>query len=275
MTLYREMTEAEAAAALEEFLRERPPGLRRMAETLRADGHDPELLDGSPESLTPVWRWAKSKLALKGDPGQVEPPVGAELPSWQRYTMGYEPMLSAGSVQVLDGVISYLCEVLERAVPQAQWRVGYDRIKSYHWQNHPVLALGPAQIDPADFVPGRARGHLDGFKESPDDDLTVVARALTAGLKGEAEGAKVEDEPLVEVDELEGEVHDFELSVHEEVANEHSRLVDRLVEALGQEQGVSEALREDRERVLLRAPDWTAQRVEEWATGFLSERLDR
>jgi hypothetical protein len=275
MTLYREMTEAEAAAALEEFLRDRPPGLRRLTESLRADGHDPALLDGSPESLTPVWRWAKSQLALKDDPGHSEPPVGAELPSWQRYSMGYEPMLSASSVQVLDGVISYLCEVLERAVPEAHWRVGLDRVKGYHWQNHPVLALGKAEADPADFVPGRARAHLDGFKESPDDDLTVVARALAADLSGEGEGATAEDEPLVEVDELEGEEHDFELSVHDEIAHEHSATVDQLVEALARQAGVVEAFREDRERVLLRAPDWTAQRVDEWATGFLAERLGR
>jgi hypothetical protein len=45
------------------------------------------------------------------------------------------------------------------------------------------------------------------------------------------------------------------------------------VAALSQQPGVDGAHREDREVVVLRAPEWNQERLEAWASGFLRERL--
>lgn len=65
----------------------------------------------------------------------------------------------------------------------------------------------------------------------------------------------------------------FDVSVLEEIAYERSRLVDQLVGALEEQPGVLEAFREDRERLIVRAPDWDAEQLQTFAAGYLSDRL--
>jgi len=80
----------------------------------------------------------------------------------------------------------------------------------------------------------------------------------------------VEEEPLVEVDEDDGVV---DVGLHEENAHEHSRQVDRMVEDLAARPGVDSAFREDREVVLVAAPDWDAEQLERWVTDWLEARI--
>ncbi len=282
MTTYHEMKQHEAAAALREFLRERPVALQRLGEVLAADGQDPErLLDGSPQSLTPLWRWAKARLTAKTDAGQ-EQAHALELPSWLRYTRGREPILSRDSLQVVDGITSYFCKVVEAGAPEARWRVGHDRLKRYIWQNHPVLGRGKDEFGMVNRVPALARSHLLSSRSSDpvappsaDEDLTVAATSLIRTLRGQPGAATVmeQEEPVVEVEVLEDDDYDFEICVRDQIAQEHSSLVDQLATALEQQAGVSEAFREDRERLLLRAPDWTVGRLESWTSTFLIEFL--
>ena len=75
MTPYADLTEQQAAAALEEFLQERSPALRRL-ELAVGDAVD---LDHSVESLGPLWVWTKERLRL-GPSGQQ--------PSWSRLGLG-------------------------------------------------------------------------------------------------------------------------------------------------------------------------------------------
>jgi hypothetical protein len=282
MTSYREMNQHAAAAALREFLRERPVALEQLHDVLAADGQDPErLLDGSPQSLTPLWRWAKARLTAKTDAGQQQAHA-LELPSWLRYTRGQEPILSRDSLEVVDGITSYFCKVVEAGAPEARWRVGYDRVKSYIWQNHPVLGRGEDEFGMVNRVPALARSHLLSTRSddpaappSGDEDLTLAATSLIRTLRGRLRAPTVmgQEEPVVEVEVLEDDDFDFEICVHDQIAHEHSLLVDQLATALERQAGVSEAFREDQERLLLRAPDWTAGRLEAWTSSFLAECL--
>jgi hypothetical protein len=106
-----------------------------------------------------------------------------------------------------------------------------------------------------------------------DDNLTVLARSLITKLGGEDLAPTAPDEPLVETDRVAGDDHDWELSVSDEVAFEHSDLVDDLVAALGREAGVHEVLRQDRQLILLRTPGWTQENLEAWASNFLRALL--
>jgi hypothetical protein len=84
MTNYRDLTKATAAAALQGSLDERSPALERLRERLMADGQDPDaLLDGTFESLVPLWRCS---AALEFKEGQEAAGSAAKL--------GGEPMLA-------------------------------------------------------------------------------------------------------------------------------------------------------------------------------------
>jgi hypothetical protein len=282
MTLYHEMSKAEASAALEEVMRERPPALHRLEHRLREAGEDVDrLLDSSPESLTPLWLWVRENLSPRGDGSQR---VDA-WPTWLRHTVDVERLLSEDSVVLVDGLTSYLCVVVERGAPQAEWRVGHDRVKNYGWENHPVLAHGRDEFALGEYVAGVARRHLRGSRPElqpaglpptvpPEgDNLTVLASSLITKLDGQDLAPTAPDEPLVKAERLADDDHDWELWVSDEMAFEHAGLVDELVAALGREAGVHEVLREDREVILLRAPGWTQENLEAWARDFLRARL--
>jgi hypothetical protein len=270
MTSYYDMSRDQAVAALEEFLRERAPALERLKRAMADDGAEvATVLDGTPESLTPLWRWAKSKLTRVPASERLEDP--ARMPTWLRYTTGRESTLTEDSLALVDGVLSYFCQVVERHVPQAEWRPGYNRNKAYLLQNHPVLRRGEDEVGPAHLVAPTARRYVKGIKDSPDDDLTRPARHVIARLGGDDAEEADADEPLVEVD---GPDHgQFDVSVLEEIAHERSRLVDQLARALGEQPGVLEAFREDRERLIVRAPDWDAEQLQTFVADYLSEHL--
>ena len=74
MTNYLNLSKAQAAAALQEYLDERGPALERLRERLADDGQDPTVvLDGTPESLVPMWRWMLPRLTRVDDPGATDP----------------------------------------------------------------------------------------------------------------------------------------------------------------------------------------------------------
>ena len=264
------MSEAEAAAALEEFLRERPAALARVEALVAEDGIDPAaLFDGRAEGLTPLWRWAKGHLAPSAPD---EPPVaGADAPTWLRYAQGTEPVLSRASVEIVDGLVSALCRAVERGAPAARWRVGHDRTPRYHWENHPVLGSGDHEFDLADLVPGRARTHVLALREVPDDVLSVQASTVVERLAGTVPGEvdDIGDEPLLEVEALGDGTLEVVLADH--LAHARSDAVDDVVAALRREPGVRRAEREDRERLVVDAPGWSAERLRDRLVDRLRE----
>lgn len=71
-TNYRDMTTDQAAGALQEYLDERGPARGRLLERLVADGQNPAvLLDGTPESLVPLWRWMLSRFTRARTPAAL------------------------------------------------------------------------------------------------------------------------------------------------------------------------------------------------------------
>lgn len=273
MRRYEKMGKREAAAALQEFLDERPQALEALTEVLSERGGEAVTLDESVDSLVPLWRWVKSVLTEQ-EAGATLPESGA--PSWLRYGIGTEPTLSPESVAIVDAVISYLCRVVERGAPRARWRVGHHRIKSYMWQNHPVLASDGEEAALAQMVPGTARGQVSGHVPSADDKLARTAAALIEQLNGGNEDMVGEDEPLVEVedlgnDELRG--RELEVSLREDIVHEHNRVVGRMIKALKQEDSITRVIREDREVLLVATTDWGTDRLQEWVAGYLEENV--
>ncbi|WP_411732639.1 hypothetical protein [Paeniglutamicibacter sp.] len=276
---YLNMTPAKARAALQKFLDERAPALQRLKELLEADGQDPAaLLDGTPESLVPLWRWMMhSRFTARDAPGGTDPAsVGrAAWPSWHRHTTEVEQTLSTESVALLDGLVSYLSEVVRARAPLARWEIARDSHKRYMLSNHPVLVSGTGKNH--NFLPGLpvvlVVRVFHGLDEPQDDSMAEYARRLIEQLNRAEENTDetAEPEPPYEVEDVrdeEGE-YDFEIGLGDEIAHERSREVDRMVRRLSREDGVEEAFREDREIILVRAPSWSLEALEEW----LSRRL--
>ncbi|MDP9983689.1 hypothetical protein J2W14_003112 [Pseudarthrobacter oxydans] len=273
MTNYRDLTKSEAAASLQEFLDERGPALSRLRERLVADGQDPAaLLDGTPESFVPLWRWVLSRLTGPEAPGATDPAsVPREAwPSWERYTVEEEGVLSLESLTLMDGLVSYLAAVVLDRAPLARWEIARDRHKRYQFNNHPVLVSGTGESH--NFLPGfpmvHACGVLLGVRESPDDTMAVYARDLIEQLN-EGDGGIAEAtpaEPPFEIEDVRDEPggYDFEIGLGDEIAHERSADVDRLVRQLSGEAGINEVLREDRELILVRAPEWSLGALQTW-----------
>lgn len=185
---------------------------------------------------------------------------------------GTEPTLSPESVAIVNGVISYLCRVVEQGAPGAQWRVGHHRIKSYMWQNHPVVVHDSEEVPLAALVPGIARGQANGQLPSDDDKPERMAAAVIKGLNGINEETVVEDEPLIEVEDLGEDAlrgRELEVSLREDIAHEYSRMVDHMVKNLAKEDGITGVIREDREVLLVTTPSWNTTQLQEWVTRYL------
>ena len=280
---YLNMSRRQAAAAFQEYLDERGPALQRLRDALTADGHDPDsLLDGMVESLIPLWRWIVSHLAWRDAPGATDPASvpRKEWPSWERHTREEESTLSFESLVLLDGLVSYLGVVIQAHAPTARWEVARHRIRRYVVNQHPVLVSGVGGNHC--FLPmvpqGAASALLRGMREVPDDSIASYARSTIDYLnaEGRTDEDPAEDEPLVEVEDLGGDAlrgRELEVSLREDIAHEHSRVVDRLVRALAKQDGITGVLREDREVLLVATPGWTTGQLQDWVLHYLEANV--
>lgn len=172
---FDELEPAEADEVVARFVAERPQALAGLRDRLVADGQDADAwLDGSVDSLVPLWAWIKGELRGRDDDGwqsETEPFEGQPTPEWYRHATGQERLLSLDSVHLLDGVMSYVGEVVMVAVPGVAWRRGYDRVRAYINQNRPVLGCGSEEVGVSRMVFGSGRRHLFEPGSSPDGQL--------------------------------------------------------------------------------------------------------
>lgn len=101
-------------------------------------------LDYSRDSLIPLWEWARTRATMRPEP----PADGtARVPLW--YVVPRESHLPApdwwtdDTLDLLDGLVHYLCECVRRAVPGAVWELGH----RYN-DDRPVLTAGEKVLDP-------------------------------------------------------------------------------------------------------------------------------
>lgn len=267
------MSEAEAEAALQEFLVERGPALARLREAMEADGQNANvILDETVKSLRPVWAWVMSVVA-EPDTEEMEP-VAVGGPSWLRHCIGNKPALSRESVMVVDGLISYVCRVVERGAPHARWRVGHKPIKSWVWENHPVLAVGEDGWALGELILRTAQP-IGGRIRSDEGALALRVKAFIDQLH-RAGNATLGDEPLVEVEDI-GEDplrgRELEVALREDIAHKYSRVVDRMAKNLAKENGITGVIREDREVLLVATSSWNAEQLEAWVTRHLAMKI--
>lgn len=149
---------------------ERLTAFRREVAATGGPGEDE--LDGSPESLVPLWEWFLRREATREE-------RGGPLPDW------YEPdppelageRLSPATLRDLDGIATYLPEVVLRELPESEWVVGdAPRSAGYVAQGKPVLRLPRGdELDPVGvaYTLG-VRVALFGEAREPDALLSTL-----------------------------------------------------------------------------------------------------
>jgi hypothetical protein len=182
---------------------------------------------------------------------EFRPPVGQELgPDLVRFT-------------TLMG--AYLIETIRRTFPDTTWLLGPERRGADY--NHPLLGFGSGVMpDLVASVAWRALKTGDRLESSPGRLRQLIEVRMPSPSQPEPSGPPYEifDE---RDDDDEGSVpgpHDWDLRIEFDhvVAHEQEGRVAAFVERLGHAPGIVEAVREDREIVLVRAPTLSVETLE-------------
>lgn len=273
MTHYRRMTAQQAVAALDEFLAERPAALQRLRAELAAHGVDPDaMLDGTPASLTPLWQWiADHRSELAADPSANSPVEPREKwPSWARHTVTSARVPSRTMFVLVDGLVSYLAQVIVTGAPNVRWGLGSPGDEKHYLHHHPVLAGRGHQIFAPTLPMAGVLRLKRGQKSLRETELSEYAAASVEALREES-GARPqqEDPPVVVVAEPGG----FDVGVRRDLADQHSELVDRMTRELAAQDGVAATHRHVLDALLVDAPDWDADMLEQWLDRWLRAHL--
>jgi hypothetical protein len=162
--------DAEAEAFFEAYVARAERRLDEFRREVSASG-GPAELDGSPESLVPLWRWFVARPQA----------AGGELPPW------YEPdppelageRLPASALRDVDGIALYLAHAFRRTLGALEWGIGHEPPRRrYVSQNRPVLKADGYDIDVLQVAYNLAMRTLDG-RDTDDEALLRAFRAWT------------------------------------------------------------------------------------------------
>jgi hypothetical protein len=137
------LAHARAVELFEQEVARHEAALASLRARVAATGGDPGLLDASPESLVPLWRWYVGWFQA----GHVEQSAGP-LPPW--FTRGDAPQeaeFADALFVVADELGHHLDEVALRTVPDAHWRLVGERDGVRYEDFHmTAVALGEADL---------------------------------------------------------------------------------------------------------------------------------
>lgn len=272
--LYELMDARQAADALDAYLAERAPALRRLRKTLAGHGLDPEeILDGSVYSVCPLWAWISARAAELGvaPHALTKDPTRSTWPSWARHGRLVDPHPPAATLRLVDGFVSYLGQVLCAAVPEATWAVGEHRIADHPLLNRPVLAADHHQIFLPAFPLYGACQSVHGRSPISGTEMLAHTRRTIHALEGGGTEAADFEEPMVTVV---AEVGCFDVGLREDVAA-HPGLVEQLVAELADRDGILSVYRYGPAAIVVDFPDCDELQLDLWCTLWLQRHLPR
>ena len=255
-------TAAEARAILELVERGHVERAQAFIDAVTRAGGPADELDGSIDSLVPGWSWLIAQ-PLPATPMLDREMRRHELPWWYPFTARHvAQQLGPELVWLATWAADYAALVVLRAVPAAGWTIGSSR--GGHDFREPLLRTAGPELDVHDRVARMLVSAHEGKEHlaaSGLRDAAVRWHWLTppaTEVEPEPEGPPFEvgfPAPRSLVGRLMGRFPGpIEITFTDAVAHRESRRVDRFVRALTGVQGVTGAVREDRELVLVRAP---------------------
>lgn len=262
---FSELPKSEARQIFEWFVSGREARTDAFVADVKRLGGPARRLDRSIESLEPLWKWYVAWVrgpwwlrAMRGESWHAMTAEGMRAaqdpPWWYDFHPQWGQQMGIRIARLATGLIDYYFAVAERASAGPGWRMGSPR-------RHPGYQAPLFDIE--------GRGERDYSLP-----LLMTLRALEASYGGERREAlrKLMEqwlgldpaweaemrrlaEPLPAWHVLAVDHPNFthQVSVRDDLAWRATRRVDRLVGALAAEPGVEEAVREDREVILVRA----------------------
>jgi hypothetical protein len=280
-----ELPAAEARGIFDRFVAGQPGRLAAfLAEVGRRAGPAGQL-DFSIESLEPLWGWLianhRPRRWLGGPHRMPSTPVADavmranEPPWWYEYHPQFGQELGPYAARLVTGVADYLFACALHAWPGSRWALGRGRSSAYF--QHPVFELpGRGEIDYASPIVIA----LHGLRGERNHEPVALRRWLEQWL-GMDPAHEAEMERLARqmaayaVEPVEHPRFTHQLSFDDDVAHRQERRIGRLVEALIADPVIEDAVHEDREIVLVRAPSLSATELETVVAGLWKRRAGR
>ena len=233
-------------------------------------------LDRSIESLEVLWPWfvaavlvSRSGPRAVGRSSESQAAPNANLAWWIRFQPERARILGDELVVASTGLADYFCACIVRNAPGSTWEISR-RAGTFH---QPVLVIpGRGDLNPENVI-GLASAIASGVEttHSAPNGLRRIAEAWL-GLDPEHErllAAIARPMPRYTVRRIDDPRWSHEVALGDALAHAGSGRIQAMVRALRAEQGVSEVIWEDREIVLVRAPEIPLERVVALATDAL------
>lgn len=263
---------AEARAILDRYVSGRAERLATFMAEVRRRGGPADRLDESIESLEPLWSWFLAEHRPRrwfGGPHRMpssptpDPVMRAEDPPWwYDFHPQFAQEMGPYVARFVTGLADYVFACALRSRPDSRWALGKGRSMA-HYQ-HPVLHIdGRGEIDYANPI-ALVRLGLSGERNvEPDALRRWLEQWLGMDPAHEAELERL-SRPLGAyiVESIDDPSFTHQVSFDDVISHRQGRRIARLVAALAAEPGVEEAVHEDREIVLVRAPGLSATDLE-------------
>lgn len=267
-----ELPAAEARGILERYVSGRAERLGAFMAEVRRRGGPADRLDESIESLEPLWtwflaehrprRWFGGAQRMPSSPTADAAMRAGDPPWWYDFHPQFAQEMGPYLARLVTGLADYVFSCALHSRPDARWTLGEGRSMA-HFQ-HPVLHIdGRGEIEYAIPI-ALARLGLRGERNlEPDALRRWLEQWLGMDPAHEAELERL-SRPLAAyaVEAIERSRFTHQVSFDDVISHRQGRRIARLVEALSAEPGVEEAVHEDRETVLVRAPGLSATALE-------------
>jgi len=279
-----ELPAAEARGILERYVAGRAERLGTFTAEVRRRGGPADRLDESIESLEPLWSWFLAEHSPRrwfGGPHRMPSSPTADAlmraedpPWWYDFHPQFAQELGPYLARLVTGLAEYAFACAMRSRPDASWALGKGKSMA-HFQ-HPVLHIdGRGEIDYA--IPISLA--LLGLRGERNVERDALRRWLEQWLGMDpAHEAELErlSRPLAAyaVATIDDARFTHQVSFDDVVSHRQGRRIARLVEALAAEPGVEEAVHEDRETVLVRAPGLSSADLEVSLAALWTRRAD-
>ncbi|MEA2652223.1 MAG: hypothetical protein QOI85_1944 [Chloroflexota bacterium] len=275
-----ELTAAEARALFDRYVAGQPERLAEFLAEVRRRGGPSERLDYALESLDPLWgwfiaehqarRWFGGPHRLPSSPVPDEVMRGADPPWWYDFHPQFAQELGPYLARLVTGLADYVFACALHASPASRWAIG----RASAHVRHPVLQLeGRGEIDYASPITMGLLGLRGERNTGPEAPRRWLEQWLGMDPAWEAEMERL-SRPLdaYVVEAIGHSRFTHQVSFDDAVAHRQERRIARLVERLAAEAGVEDAIHEDREVVLVRAPGLSAPELDAIVEGHWNRR---
>jgi hypothetical protein len=263
-----DLSKKEATAIFDEYVAGHPARVAAALAEFERYGVAPADLDFSRRSLERIW---PAVLEYHGTlPENPGPLRAGEVPYWVPFRLSYAERLGPELCWTISHVAAYFAECVMRHAPLSQWSIGAQKSSVDYRQPILVVDRGPAVEVEAIVSTGvkRALERADqgGLANAQPDSLRrQFDTRLAIDPETPLDVAPVRQIPPVDVesgfDVTEVAPGVFHIEPHDDVDDQMSGKLDTLVERLTASLVGATVHREDRELIVVAAPDETHEQI--------------